>query len=159
MPPTLREPMQESRRRKPRFFRNRKIWKFDGLLNIDWREAGSTDISEETTDFAEARLVSSETLDGKHLPVLDIDFDAALIASSTAGHFHLYLNKELTWEAYAKLLEALYEAGIIQEGYYKMAIARGKTFVRCPGVYKKPGEGGSGGDDEDPELLSSEDPF
>lgn len=145
--------------RKPKFIGWRKLWKHDGLLNIDWRKAGPTPITEETTDYESARLVSSETLDGKHMPVLDIDFEAHLVPSSTAGHFHLYLNKEMDWGTYAKLLLALYEAEIIQEGYYKMAIARGKTFVRCPGVYKKPGEGGSGGDDEDPKLLDSTDPF
>ena len=145
--------------RKPKFIGWRKLWKHDGLLNIDWRKAGPTSITEETESYDEATLVGSDGGYNYHMPVLDIDFEAALVASSTPGHYHLYLNKGMSWEKYAKLLEALYEAGIIQEGYYKMAIARGQTFVRRPGVYKKPGEGGSGEGTPESDLLTDEDPF
>jgi hypothetical protein len=72
-----------------------------------------------------------------HMPVLDIDFPAELIPSSTPGHFHLYLNKEITWNSYYQLLSSLSDAGIIEEGYMRAAHHHGGTFVRKPGIYKE----------------------
>lgn len=73
---------------------------------------------------------------GWHKPVLDIDFPAQLIPSSTEGHFHLYLDKELPWDKYQRLLTALAEAGVIEVGYANASIARGYTSVRLPWVSK-----------------------
>lgn len=88
----------------------------------------------------EANLITSESgrieWTGKHRPVLDIDFPAALIPSTTEGHFHLFLDKELEWETYRKLLKALAEAGIIEQGYADAAIANKKTAVRLPWIRK-----------------------
>lgn len=132
----------------PKFIGFRRLWKHDGLLNMDWRNYGPTPITERAESYEDATLIGSGTGYGEgdrayHFPVLDIDFEAALVPSTTEDHYHLYLNVGMTWEKYEKLLEALYEAGVIQEGYYKMAVERKQTFVRRPGVYKKPGEGGS----------------
>lgn len=97
-----------------------------------------------------AKLISSELkgdyqedihgLDQElHSPVLDIDFAARLIPSSTPGHFHLYLDGlHLSWEKYARLLTALAEAGVIEKGYAGAAIRRKATFVWKPGC--KPAE-------------------
>ena len=70
-------------------------------------------------------------------PVLDIDFPCALIPSTTEGHFHLYLDKELSYTDYMKLLKVLSEVGIIEEGYYKASKARGYTAVRLPWIKKE----------------------
>jgi hypothetical protein len=91
----------------------------------------------------DANLVGSreagipEEEEASHWPVLDIDFPVSLVPSSTIGHYHLYLEKRLTWKQYEKLLKALAEAGIIEEGYLKQALDRGQTFVRVPGNTKK----------------------
>jgi hypothetical protein len=91
--------------------------------------------------FDEAQVIISkielpkET--GKHKPVLDIDFPAELIASSTPGHFHLYLDKELDWPTYKALLRALADAGIIERGYYYASVERGYTAARLPWVRKE----------------------
>lgn len=77
-----------------------------------------------------------ENLLTPHMPVLDIDYPATLVPSSTEGHFHLYLNKELTWTKYVTVLEVLAEAGLIEEGYAKCAIERGASYARLPGVIK-----------------------
>lgn len=77
---------------------------------------------------------------GYHKPVLDIDFPAALIPSSTEGHFHLYLDKELTWDNYVELLKVLAKCGIIEQGYANASIDRTHTSARLPWV-KKPGTG------------------
>lgn len=80
-----------------------------------------------------ALLVSSLCEDGTHAPVLDIDFWAELIPSTTPGHFHLYLDKKMSWKKYSQLLEALYEAGIIQRGFYEGCLARKQSMVLLPG--------------------------
>jgi hypothetical protein len=72
-----------------------------------------------------------------HRPVLDIDFPARLVPSSTEGHFHLYLDGVLIpHDKYMYLLAALASCGIISEGYLKHSTERGGTAVRMPGSYK-----------------------
>lgn len=84
-----------------------------------------------------ANVVHSFCMPGWHHPVLDLDFPARLLPSSTPGHFHLYLDGiEISWEKYAKLLTTLAEVGIISEGYLDAALQRGYTSVRLQGVTK-----------------------
>lgn len=71
-----------------------------------------------------------------HRPVLDLDFPAMLVPSSTPGHFHLYLDKPMKWTAYHDLLGALAEAGIIEEGYAEASQVRGYSAVRVPWLKK-----------------------
>lgn len=71
-----------------------------------------------------------------HRPVLDIDFEAALIPSSTPGHYHLYLDKQLPKADYFNLLRALADTGIIQQGFKDAAIGRGATSARLPWIKK-----------------------
>lgn len=86
-----------------------------------------------------ANLVSSTIPNTNlHAPVLDIDYSAALIPSSTKGHYHLYLGVPMTWRKYKRLLKALAKAGVIERGYYRASKARKATFVRKPGVVKTP---------------------
>lgn len=85
---------------------------------------------------APANLIGSKLPNGNHAPVLDLDFPAHLVPSTTEGHFHLYLDKEVSWRQYSSLLWALREAGLIEDGYYKASIAREQTLVRIPGVKK-----------------------
>jgi hypothetical protein len=89
--------------------------------------------------WEEANAISSEVGAGaKHSPVLDLDFPARLVPSSTPGHFHLYLEGlEIDWETYAELLTALAKAGVIEDGYAAASVARRASFVRKPGVYKR----------------------
>lgn len=74
-----------------------------------------------------------------HYPVLDLDFPAELIPSSTPGHFHLYLGKAVPSAAYFTMLEAMVEAGLLEEGFVNASVARGYTAARMPWVHKKPG--------------------
>jgi len=87
---------------------------------------------------AEATLVSSKVLgvDNQHMPVLDIDYRAALVESSTPGHYHLYLNQQLEWNDYKKLLKCMERCGLLQPGFVKNSIRRGASFTRLPGVKK-----------------------
>ncbi len=71
-----------------------------------------------------------------HRPILDIDFAAELIPSSTEGHFHLYLDKPMTWKQYRKLLGVLAEVGVIEHGYAQASIERGYSSTRLPWIKK-----------------------
>jgi hypothetical protein len=70
--------------------------------------------------------------------VLDLDFEAALVPSTTPGHFHLYLDVPMPWEKYRALLIALGDAGILEPGYVSASLTREQTFVRRPEVKKPP---------------------
>ena len=89
---------------------------------------------EESLD--KATLIASKTKKGKHRPLLDLDMKVAVIPSSTPGHGHLYIDKELTWTQYKKLLKVLAELDIIEKGYRGASIARGYTALRLPWVKK-----------------------
>lgn len=90
-----------------------------------------------TTFLHEADIITSE-IEGsdKHKVILDIDFGAQLIPSSTPGHFHLYLDKEVEWSKFKTLLSALAKAGIVEHGYADASINRGYSAVRLPWVEK-----------------------
>lgn len=89
----------------------------------------------------EANLITSKTERYPygveyHRPVLDLDFEAELIPSSTPGHYHLYLDKQIPKQTYFNLLRALADAGIIERGFADCAIERGATSVRLPWIKK-----------------------
>jgi hypothetical protein len=89
----------------------------------------------------EAVLVSSEVLhpgpENLHAPTLDIDLPCMLVESSTPGHYHLYIDKAMPWEDYARLLNVLADVGIIERGYADASLRRGASFLRRPGVTKR----------------------
>lgn len=89
---------------------------------------------ENSTD--KANLISSEVQNGMHMPVIDCDFGIQAVPSSTPGHYHLYIDRELTWPQYRALLDGLYKAGLIQEGWYENALKDKRSYVRLPHVKK-----------------------
>lgn len=129
----------------PDFVAQRGTYKVE-KLGWDWKN--DPDIEKgyyEPCEYADANLVGSKTdleEDG-HLPCIDLDLPAHLESSTKPGHYHLYINKVVPWDKYVNLLEALYDAGLINEGFKEMSVRRGQSYVRRPGVYKAPGEGDS----------------
>lgn len=88
-----------------------------------------------------ANVVTSLRDDGRHRVVLDIDHPAWLMPSTTPGHYHLYIDVPGGIERmeYAKLLDALVNANVIEPGYAGASIARGFTSVRLPWITKQKG--------------------
>lgn len=78
----------------------------------------------------------------KHKPVLDIDFPVKVVESSTPGHHHVFIDKELPWDEYMQLLTTLADVGIIEPGYVRAAESRGYTSVRLPWIKKGDPDGG-----------------
>lgn len=97
---------------------------YDGerVLNV---EAGAANV-----------ITSLITGSDLHKPVIDLDLAAKLVPSSTPGHFHLFIDREMPWETYVELLEALVKAGLVEPGYVDASRERGYTAVRLPWVRK-----------------------
>jgi hypothetical protein len=85
----------------------------------------------------EANLVSSLTESGLQAPIIDLDFPARLVPSSTPGHAHLYIDVEMPWWRYFLLLTGFVLSGTMGSGYYMHSLRRKMTMVRKPDV-KKP---------------------
>jgi len=77
-----------------------------------------------------SNLISSLTDKGTHMPALDIDFPCRLEPSSTPGHFHLYLEKEMDEVDYLDLLNDLEKYEILEPAFVDCAIKEKKTFLR-----------------------------
>jgi hypothetical protein len=77
---------------------------------------------------------------GWHTIVLDINHPAALVPSTTEGHFHFYIDVPLQWDVYCRLMAAMSDAGVLEPGYVDASINRGASFLRLPGVKKEAGQ-------------------
>ena len=116
-------------------------------------EAAYKDLSKEGATYLVspeyANLVTSKSyMTGGvqyHTPILDLDMDAALVPSTTVGHYHLYIDKVMPEEDYRKLIDVLVEVGILQSGIKEHQMdGEGFTAARLPGISKKPEELSSG---------------
>lgn len=85
----------------------------------------------------EANLVTSLISETRHTVVVDVDLPCHVEPSSTRGHYHLFIDKELDWGEYQMLLQVLVLVGIVEEGYLKAAQKHGFTAVRLPWVRKE----------------------
>lgn len=89
------------------------------------------------TSMEKANLISSEIRPDIHMPVIDCDYGIQAVASSTPGHYHLYIDRELTWPQYRALLDGMYKAGLIEQAWYENALKDQRTYVRLPHVKKE----------------------
>jgi hypothetical protein len=106
---------------------------------------GWSDTRELVSDLDEANIITSQLADkpGYHTVMLDLDVPAKLVPSSTDGNSHLYIDVEVDWHSYVRLLHALAECGIIERGYLNVSVKNHLTSLRLPWVKR-----------EDPRKLS-----
>lgn len=71
-----------------------------------------------------------------HRPVIDVDVPIRVVPSTTEGHSHLYIDKDIPFRDYLLLLEHMALCGIVEYGYYQGVKARGASYVRLPWVRK-----------------------
>jgi hypothetical protein len=111
-----------------------KVWNLDDYT----RRNDEDEVVDFRGDSVDANVTTSRVL-GKdtHKVVLDLDLAAKLLPSSTPGHFHLYIDHEMTWKQYRRVLRALAAAGIIETGYLGASEHRGYTSVRLPWIKKE----------------------
>ena len=89
----------------------------------------------------DAKIVGSRIAGtDKHIVAIDLDLDAVLVPSSTPGHHHLYIDREMDWDTYEQLLVALFNAGLIEEGYLDVSLRREETHLRTPWTKKTAAE-------------------
>lgn len=127
----------------PKFMKKHKTVRTD-LLSYDeaFAYVKNDKVQERDAPVDEANIITSLDIDSYgayHRPVLDIDFEAKLIPSSTEGHYHLYIDKLIPTQAYFNLLDALAEVELIQPAVAKFARERGYSAVRLPWINKDSG--------------------
>jgi hypothetical protein len=74
--------------------------------------------------------------EARHMPVLDFDVPIQVLPSSQLGHYHLYIDHEVGWNKYVKIMEAFEAAGIVEKGFVSASKEKGWTGLRPPGVTK-----------------------
>lgn len=86
----------------------------------------------------EANLVSSE-IAGTHMhrPVFDCDIAVHLVPTSTKDHYHLWFDKELSWEAYEEVMTVLGKHGLVDDKWVTHSINRKRGLVRPEGARKR----------------------
>lgn len=73
----------------------------------------------------------------QHVIVLDIDYPAHLVPSSTPGHSHLYVEiPPVSSARYFEFLRACADVGLISDGYAEASKRRGHSDVRLPWIKK-----------------------
>lgn len=68
---------------------------------------------------------------------LTLSVPVTAIPSSTRGHRHVYIDAEITWERYARLLGVLERARVLRGKFYAWALERRKTLLFKPGLTKR----------------------
>jgi len=108
-----------------------------------WDDYGEVEeVRPVATSWLDATVITSEVahprpeLPNAHKVALDIDFPIKVVPSSTPGHGHLYIDKEMSWEDYLKLMEVMVEVGLLEEGYLGASRQRGFTSLRLPWIKK-----------------------
>lgn len=84
----------------------------------------------------DANLISSENVYGLHHLVLDLDDEHWYSESSTKGHGHLVINKQLELSALKEIVHVLVKHNVLQAGIKKQLDDRGCLTLRMPGMKK-----------------------
>lgn len=73
-----------------------------------------------------------------HMPVFDFDLPIAVWPSSTPDHYHLFINKEISWTDYEKLLKVMKEVGLLDANWVDYTLQRRYGNLRLPNIRKPP---------------------
>lgn len=105
--------------------------------------AGFGEPVESVTDIDAANVITSKVahlvnlFGQRHKVMVDVDMPCKVVPSTTPGHFHLYIDREMSWHDYKLLLGTFERVGIISTGYHDASILRGFTTLRLPWIKKK----------------------
>lgn len=84
--------------------------------------------------FIEAEIIEADEAwyadDNRSLTLGPIHWPFRVVDSSTAGHSHLYIDREMSWPQYENLLEVMATVGLVENGYLEASKARGQSFLR-----------------------------
>ena len=93
-------------------------------------------------------LIGSLCESGLHAPLFDFDVPCELLPSKTPGHYHFYIDKEITREQYEKILDAFVDAGIVEPGWKMQLEVYNTTLLRTREQVLKEMFGGEHSDEE-----------
>ena len=131
----------------------RRYWRARSLNDLTVQHEKLQEIADHRR--SEANLVSSNCGNNMHAPVLDLDHRAKLVASSTSGNHHLYIDELVTWRAYRALLRGFYRSGLIDASVFWRSLDREATYVRPPWVAKTQEEAARGSIDNAPDPTAA----
>lgn len=128
-----------------------KVLPFPGqmmLKNVEFDSYAPIPKTDITTDPEEAVVVTSVvgTPEGsytegnvgdRHKLIIDVDFPVYAVPSSTPGHSHLYIDKEITFDGLIGILYAMADAGIVEPNYASACDEQGMSCVRTPWTKKE----------------------
>ena len=80
----------------------------------------------------EANVVSSLLTNGNHAPALHLKVPALAVPTPTYNDgrgSNLYIDHEVTWPQYRKLLHVLAEVGLVDRGYADLSIRQGRSLL------------------------------
>jgi hypothetical protein len=98
-------------------------------IRTDYRSGEETEV----VPRSNADVVTSEIVGTRyHAPLFDLDIPHWYVGSGTAGHGHLYIETQVSWRRYKRVLRAMVAAGIIEKGYYRATCQRGYASLRLP---------------------------
>jgi hypothetical protein len=100
----------------------------DTLMNLD--QTDDPDLANAITSAVQGSNAEA------HKVILDVDFPVYAVPSSTPGHFHLYIDKIVSFDHLLGILHAMSDAGVVQRGYAEASEAQGFTTVRAPWTKK-----------------------
>lgn len=75
-------------------------------------------------------VITSHAVDSElHRPCLDLDGPVRIVSSTTPGHFHLFLDRDVDWDDYVAFLDAAAKIGLVEKGWVDAAKREGCTCV------------------------------
>jgi hypothetical protein len=92
--------------------------------------------TDEAQNLEAAQLITSQVGEDRHVLALDIDLPLVALPSSTPGHWHLIIDHEMSWATYERVLDALADAGILEDGLVRASKERHCTRLRTPWTFK-----------------------
>lgn len=84
-----------------------------------------------STDTAR-RHMRSRRINDRRLVTLAFHVPLRLTPSRTPGHYHLFIEREITWDEYLPVLTALEDARLIDHQLFTSYLVEETSFVRLP---------------------------
>jgi len=90
------------------------------------------------TDWDKINLIGSRVVGtmNRHRPIFDFDFPVTVVESSTPGRYHVYLHRQISWEQYEAILDAMEDAKLLNPGWVRSAVAHQCATLRPLHVIK-----------------------
>lgn len=70
-------------------------------------------------------------------PRLEFSVPVRLERSATPGHFHAYLEAEMSWRPYRALLHAMMKAGLIEDAWHDLVVGQAQAMLWKPGEKRR----------------------